>query len=330
MLDTLVTGWNWYNGTVESLHSKGWSGLSDGWISARQILPKSITNASAMKFRLAFGSDADSSDIGLALDDFSIYDAPPDIGVSLIDSFADRCQYLNPHKVTVTIRNFGINPVKKENPVIVGFDFNQVHMETDTFNLANDLLPGQTVKHTFSTTINNDTPGNYNITAYTLVEDDPGFYGKINDTLSLDFEVLARPFTMLTDTISTREPDTVFIRPFYSASYDYLWNDLSTGPVYDVKRDGWYHVLVTDARGNGCTSYDSSYVELLFNDVGIQSLLSPYDDCGLSKSENIQVRIRNFGTDSMPAGTKVGLGYILNTGLPVRDTLVLYLSAEFQ
>jgi hypothetical protein len=323
LLDTLVTGWQWYNGTVQAIHSKGWSGLSDGWITARQILPKSITNASAMKFRLAFGSDADSSDIGLALDDFSIYAAPPDIGVSLIDSFANRCQYLNPHKVTVTIRNFGINPVKKENPVIAGFDFNQVHMETDTFQLANDLLPGQTIRHTFSKTVNNDTPGNYNITAYTLVEDDPDFYGKSNDTLSLDFEVLARPFTMLTDTISTREPDTVFIRPFYSNTYDYLWNDLSTGPVYDVKHDGWYHVLVTDARGNGCTSYDSSYVELLFNDVGIQSLLSPYDDCGLSKSENIKVRIRNFGTDSMPAGTKVGLGYILNAGVPVRDTLIL-------
>ena len=83
------------------------------------------------------------------------------------------------------------------------------------------------------------------------------------------------------------------------------------------------HVLVTDARGNGCTSYDSSYVQLLFNDVGVESLLSPYNDCGLSKNENIQVRIRNFGTDSIPSGTKVGLGYILNTGIPVRDTLVL-------
>ena len=276
-----------------------------------------------MKFRVAFASDADSSDIGLALDDFSIFVAPPDIGVSLIDSFANRCQYLNPHKVTVTIRNFGLNPVKKENPVIVGYDFNQVHMETDTFNLANDLLPGQTIRHTFSKSVDDDTPGIYNITAYTLIEDDPYFYGNINDTLSLDFEVLARPFTLLTDTISTREPDTVFIRPFYSDTYDYLWNDLSTGPVYDVKHDGWYHVLVTDARGNGCSSYDSSYVQLLFNDVGVESLLAPYNDCELSKNENVRVKIRNFGTDSIPSQTKVGLGYILNNGVPVRDTLVL-------
>ncbi len=55
----------------------------------------------------------------------------------------------------------------------------------------------------------------------------------------------------------------------------------------------------------------------------IESLISPSNDCGLSKNENIHVRIRNFGTDSIPAGMKVGLGYIMNNGVPVRDTLVL-------
>jgi len=323
LLDTLVPGLNWYNGSIQSLHSQGWSGFTEGWVTARQILPKNITNAPDMKFRLAFGSDADSNDIGLAFDDFSLFVAPPDIGIALVDSFANRCQYLNPHQVTVTIRNFGLNPVKKENPVIVGYDFNQVHMETDTFNLVTDLLPGQTVQHTFSRTVHNDAPGNYNITAYTLIENDPYFYGNNNDTLSLDFEVLANPFTLLTDTISTREPDTVFIRTFYSDTYDYLWNDLSTGTVYDVNHDGWVHVLVTDARGNGCTSYDSSYVQLLFNDVGIESLLSPYNDCGLGKQEYLHVRVRNYGTDSIPSGTKVGLGYILNSEFTARDTLVL-------
>ena len=56
----------------------------------------------------------------------------------------------------------------------------------------------------------------------------PYFYLANNDTLSLDFKVLANPITMMMDTISTREPDTVTIRPFYDPDYDYLWNDLST------------------------------------------------------------------------------------------------------
>ena len=45
-----------------------------------------------MKFRIAFASDADNNDIGFAFDDFGIMNAPPDIGISQIDSFADRCQ----------------------------------------------------------------------------------------------------------------------------------------------------------------------------------------------------------------------------------------------
>ncbi len=323
LLDTLVSGWEWYNGSVQSIHSQGWSGNSEQWKTARQILPGNLTNASSMKFRLAFGSDADSNDIGFALDDFSVLSAPPDIGISSIDSFANRCQYLNPHNVTVTIRNYGLNAVKKENPVIAGYDFNHVHIVTDTFSLVTDLLPGQYAKHTFSIPVNTDTPGDYTISAFTLIEDDPYYYGKPNDTLSVNFEVLARPFTMLTDTISTREPDTVFLRPFYSDNYDYLWNDLNTDPVYDVERDGWYHLLVTDARGNGCTAYDSSYIQLLFNDIGIEGLVSPTNDCGLSKNENIHIRIRNFGTDSIPSGMKVGLGYVLNGNVPVRDTLIL-------
>ena len=323
LLDTLITGWNWYSGSVQALNSRGWSGISGGWITSKLLLPAGITSSPSMKFRMAFASDADSNRTGFAFDDFGIWAAPPDIGVSLIDSFADRCQYLNPDRVTVTIRNYGTNPIKKENPVIAGFDFNQVHMETDTFNLAADLLPGQTVKHTFDRLINAVDPGIYNLTAYTLIEDDPYFYMGNNDSLSLDYEVLADPLTQMMDTISTREPDTVTIRPYYHPDYDYLWNDLSTQSTYQVEEAGWYKVKVTATRGNGCASYDSTYVRLLFNDTGVDSLIHPFSNCGLGNEEHIQVSIRNFGTDSIPAGQKITVSFELNGGVPVSDTLTL-------
>jgi hypothetical protein len=323
LLDTMITGWNWYTDSVYALNSGGWSGNSQGWITASQILPKAITNASAMKFRLAFASDPDSSDIGFAFDDFSIKTAPPDIGVTQIDSFADRCQYLNPNLVTVNIRNFGLNPLKKDDLIIVGFDFNQVLMETDTFQLAADLLPGQNIKHTFNKPVDAISPGDYNLKAYTLIEADPYFYQGNNDTLSLNFKVLPNPITMLLDTISTREPDTVTIRPFYDSRYDYLWNDMSTGSTYDVEHSGWYKVKVTATRYNGCISYDSTYVRLLFNDTGIDSLIFPYNHCGLGKDEYLKVRIRNFGTDSIPAGQKIALAYKLDGNPVPADTLLL-------
>jgi hypothetical protein len=322
LLDTVIAGWPWYTGNVAALHTRGWSGNTQGWVMERQILPKKITNAPVMKFRLAFASDADSNAIGIALDDFSIKTAPPDIGVSGIIGFADRCQNLNPDQVTVAIRNFGINALRKNDPVIVGFSLNQVHVDTDTFLLAGDLLPGQTINHTFGKKVSVSEPGDYNLSAYTLSESDPYFYGGNNDTLSLDFTVFPNPLTRLEDTISTRQPDTLIIRPFYDADYNYVWNDLSTAPTYHVQHAGLYTVSVT-SKSHGCTSRDSSFVELLFNDAGIDSLIYPYNHCGLGKNDFVQVRIRNFGTDSIPAGQIITMAFRLNGGPLISDTLLL-------
>lgn len=322
-LDTTMGIWSWYTGTVQALQSRGWTGNSNGFTTPRILLPKAVTTAPSMKFRMAFGSDADTSNIGFAFDDFSISVAPFDIGISAVDSFADRCQYLNPNTVTVQVKNLGVNPVKKNETIMVGYDLNHSHKQTSTFTLASDLLPGQTVKHTFTVPVDVRNPGMYNLTAYTLSETDPYYYVTNNDTLSVDFQVFPNPLTQLVDTISTRMPDTVVIKAFYDPDYDYLWNDLSTGTTLDVEKGGLYTVKVTDARGNGCISYDSTYVKLLFNDTGIDSLFSPYNHCGLSKEEYLRVRIRNFGNDGIPGGEKIAVGYRLNGGEPVSDTLLL-------
>jgi hypothetical protein len=322
-LDTLMGIWDWYTDNVNVLQTRGWTGNSHGWTAPRILLPKAITDAPLMKFRMAFGSDADSSNIGFAFDDFGISVAPIDIGVTAIDSFADRCQYLNPGEVTVNIKNFGVNPVKKDEHVVVGYDLNKLHMQTDTFSLASDLLPGKTMKYTFPVPVDVRNPGSYNLRAYTLVEEDPFYYEGNNDTLSLDFEVLPNPFTLLIDTIATRMPDTVVIRPFYDPDYDYLWNDLTTGTTFAVEEGGLSTVRVTDARGNGCISYDSTYVKLLFNDTGVDSLLYPFNHCGLGKAEYLRFRIRNFGNDGIPAGEKIAVGFVLNETTTVSDTLQL-------
>jgi hypothetical protein len=323
LLYTLITGWNWYNDSIDALNSRGWSGNSQGWVTAQLILPAHITNEPIMKFRTVFASNQEINNLGFAFDDFSIASAPPDIGVYQIDSFADRCQYINPDRLTVTIKNFGINPLKENDTIIVGFNFDQNPVAIDTFKLTAELLPGQTFKHTFNEKVDVTMPGSYSITAYTLIEDNPYFYLSNNDTASVEFEVLANPLTQLIDTIQTRIPDTVVIVPFYDPDYDYLWHDSTTSSTYNVQHDGWHYVTVTDARGNGCSSNDSTYVELLFNDVGVDSLIYPYNHCGLSNQEYLSVRIKNFGTDSIPANEKITVAYEFDFGPPVIDTLVL-------
>ncbi|MBN2482074.1 MAG: T9SS type A sorting domain-containing protein [Bacteroidales bacterium] len=318
--------WNWYNTTVTALGTMGWSEINtSGWKTVRQILPESLLYENKVKFRLKWASDEENTYRGMAFDNFKVYSAPPDIGIVAIDSFASRCLYLNPDTVAVTIENLGINPLYANDTVIVGFDFNGRHVRTDTILLADDLLPGQTLEHTFDAAIDVSAPGLYNITTYTLTEDDPYFYLSNNDTLSLDFEVYSNPtVTMLGDTIRTHMPDTVILRPYYDDDYDYWWAyDGSTDAVFHVPEGGMYQVRVTDARGNGCVSEDSAYVELLFNDVGVDSLLYPVNHCGLGTSEHMVIRVRNYGTDSIAEGSRIAVAFELNGGQPVRDTIVL-------
>ena len=112
--------------------------------------------------------------------------------------------------------------------------------------------------------------------------------------------------------------------PYYDPRYAYLWQPgNSTDSVSIQPRDGWYYLTVTDVGGNGCSSIDSSYVELLFNDVGIDSLIAPVSDCKLDSAEYLTVRIKNFGTDSIAAGENIVVAYVFEGGPPVLDTLTL-------
>jgi hypothetical protein len=117
--------WEWYENYVTALKNIGWSGNTAGWKTAKTLLPASLNTQPRVKFRVLWQSDADTSYRGIAYDDFKIYTAPYDIGVSTIDDFATRCEGLNPDQLTVTIRNYGINSLKINDTIVVGFSFNR-------------------------------------------------------------------------------------------------------------------------------------------------------------------------------------------------------------
>jgi hypothetical protein len=324
ILDTIMPNWHWYNDTIQTLDSRGFSGTTEGqWNQAGIILPRNLTESPLMKFRMAFASDGVNNSTGFAFDNFSIFKAPMDIGATVIEDFTDACQYINPDSLTITITNFGINSIEETDTIIAGFDLNNTKVVIDTFHVSEVILPGQTFQHTFSKPVDAILPGAYVLSAYTLSEDDPWFYAGNNDSTGRNFIVFPAPTVNLFDTIQTREPDTVVISPFFHPDYDYLWHDNSTLREYHVSDDGWHVVTVTATRGNGCYLKDSTYVELLFNDAGAENLIYPVNHCGLTKNEFLTVRIKNFGTDSINSGQKIAVAYQMNGGLTVSDTLKL-------
>jgi archaellum component FlaF (FlaF/FlaG flagellin family) len=222
----------------------------------------------------------------------------------------------------VWVTNFGYNDLKAADTMIIGYDFESEAAVIDTFLLSADLIPGDSALFTVPTGFDVTAPGAYQIKAYTLIEDDPFFYVINNDTTSKSFTIWQNPITGLADTISSREPDTLSIEPVFDADYSYLWDDMTTTPTYDVDEPGTLYLTVTESV-HGCQTYDSVFIELLFNDVGIDQIISPVSDCELGTAENVQVQIRNFGTDSLIIGEKVKVYYELNGSPAVADSVIL-------
>jgi hypothetical protein len=303
---TYGAGWGWLPDTVEALQSRGWTGLNN-WTTVKALLPEDLDTVSKVKFRYYFRSDAANSQAqGFAFNDFELFAAPKDVGVSSVLAPIDACQGVNTTTVSVRVKNYGYNTMAAVDSLIVGVDFESDQPVIDTIILTGNLAPGDSVDVLVNTDINIAAAGTYNITAYTLIEDDPWYYQANNDTATYSFDVWQNPIVSLADTIGSRQPDTVTVVPTYVdwvPGFTYLWDPGAvTDSIYNVSAHGFgdtiYKVLVTEPA-HGCQTLDSVNVLLLYSDVGVDSLLSPATTCELSPNEQIEVRIRNFGTDSV-------------------------------
>lgn len=317
----------WYDDFIEAIGDTGWTGNSSGWQNYKQILPTSIVNEPNIKFRIKFASDAANPLPGVAVDDLRLYVAPVDVGVVAVDSTTDDCQYSNPEYTTVTIRNFGVDPLEPDDTLIVGINNAGTDFIVDTFLVASLVNPGNELTHTMTKSIDNNNVGSHQLTAFTLSDTDPYFYFTNNDTLIKTYEIWQNPVTDLVDTISSRLPDTVVIYPNVQPEYSFYWYEensgrTSTNTSFDVDVPGTVYVTVTESD-HGCQTFDSVYIELLFNDVGIDSIIWPQSSCELSSDENIQLQVKNFGTDSLIVDDKIYLYYEFNGQPVVSDSLIL-------
>ena len=322
------TAWNWAIHQVDALGSAGWSGLHE-WTNVKAMVPVEADTNSRVKFRLYWRTDEETAKPqGFAFNNFAVYPAPYDIGVSSVVSPVDAClNEVNPTS-QVYITNYGYNTLPAGEPVIVGIDFGANEAVIDTLNLQQELEPGDSVLLTVESNIAVSEAGTYFLTAYTLIEDDPWFYNKNNDSTTIAIQVWPLPDAMLVDTIQSRTPNTVVIRANSDAGLSYIWSEisitdtLSTADTLKVPGPGFYHLTVTESV-HGCKNYDTTYVELLYNDVGIEQIVSPSTSCELSSDEQVVLRVKNFGTDSLISGDVIILNFSLLGENTIRDTITL-------
>ncbi|HEY4282810.1 MAG TPA: hypothetical protein VGM62_07050 [Chthoniobacterales bacterium] len=58
------------------------------------------------------------------------------------------------------------------------------------------------------------------------------------------------------------------------------------------------------------------------NDLSIVKITSPVSGCGLTATENVTVRVFNYG-NTLPAGTSFNISYTINAGAPVTELITL-------
>lgn len=181
---------NWYNRNSISAspggQSEGWSGTgvngSGGWVRAERELD-GLGGVSGVVFRVAFAADNFLSFDGVAIDNFEIFQKPPQNARAFeILSPVSGCGLSAASPIEVAFINEGSAAITS---IDLNFqvDTNAVITETLTGNFA----PGDTVFYTFTGTANAAAPGIYDVAFWTSLTADTV---NVNDSLFMEVKAV--------------------------------------------------------------------------------------------------------------------------------------------
>ena len=319
------THWNWYTGKfAEALEADGWSGQSNGWITAKHLLPAELINKDNVQFRFKFMADKVNNQFdGVAVDDIKIYEAPHDIGVVDILAPFTACELDANQRFTLRLRNYGLRSMQAGDTIRIGYHIErsgEIQAAGETISLTQPFPAGSTRDFTLTEEFDFSASGEYQTTVYTI-ETDPFFYHPVsNDTLYRLIRV-NKPVVELGPDISTVRPDTVILRAYSGVGgYDYLWQDNSTDSIFHVNTQGTYYVRVTNDLG--CITSDTIRITELIADVGVNELVAPYSACELGTDVPVRIIIKNFGTDTAEVNDTIFIYREINS-VVLADTLVM-------
>jgi hypothetical protein len=141
---------NWYDNNMNCSATDGWNGNSNGWKKAemKNLASLGLAGQSYVQFRFVFCADAIIQVDGFSMDDFCIEIPQPfDAGVPAINSPVGFAPAGSCQPVTVTLENFGLNPLTSLNL------YYQVTSGGSTTNYGpfpwtGNLVPGSSVQVT--------------------------------------------------------------------------------------------------------------------------------------------------------------------------------------
>lgn len=318
--------WNWYNSSsIPALNAfgttVGFTDTSSGWLTAQRFL-LNAGNVPLVKFRFVFAADSVNQGKGVAIDNFSIFNIPPDAGAVGVLAPDSSCFLGASEKITVALKNYGLDTIESGTIFQAGYFVNGVPASHESFQVLHAWLPQDTIHATFFNAVNMADSGDYYIKAYTQLPEDNNLfaYPGNNDTsesVVVNFKI--ENFSLGMD-FGSLQPDTIVLDagPGWAS---YLWSTGATTQTTGIPDAGIYHCTVHNQWG--CSKSDTIQVFLSAVNLIPDSLISPVTSCSFNSNMPVIVHINNTGNDTLSAGSNFTASLYFENNLLVVDTINL-------
>jgi hypothetical protein len=249
----------------------------------------------------------------------SIFVNTTDLYVIQLMNPVTACENSSMVQPIIRVYNNSGNAILAGETIRFNFSVNEGNVYTDIVTVNSDFI-GESYRN-FTLTSNYDfsDTGNYNIRAWLSFMNDANNF---NDSISTTIRTKGYPDVEFEqDTIFTLNADTiVFDAGDNFASY--LWQNGSTNQTFNVITEKSSLYAVTVSNEDGCGE-DSDSVYVFAYDISVEDLNKPQNSCELSENQQIRVKLKNVGKDSLYIGDVIPARYRVNESSWVTESIPL-------
>ncbi len=216
----------------------------------------------------------------------------------------------------VSITNHGSYKWEPGQEITLGLIVHEEDTIEEIMTVSADIEIDSSAEYTFLTPIDLSQIRSYDLSAYNKVEGDDSTF---NDTSHASIDIFG--ITAIDLGADTTVRALTYILDAGAGNDSYLWQDGSTLRTLTIDTTGWYSVTVQ--QGTRCASTDSVHMTLLVPDITIGRITNLDNSCQLSATENLDILLRNTGSDALISGDTIAFTYQVNAGTLTPDTLFL-------
>ncbi len=254
-----------------------------------------------------------------ATDQLNVYTY--NVAASSLLAPVSQCELSNSETVNFDIINNSLDTLLIGETIDVSYILNSGSLISESFNLADTLLPDETVNYTFIQQADLSVNQVHELKVFAK---HASHEVETDDTLTINVDY-QKPVFDLGAEVNTENAQYTIDAGTYTS---YLWFDASTNQTYivdvnDQNPNHYYAVTVTNSYG--CSADDS--IQVTFNaspDLKVANMITPESGCWIeTETYPVHISITNSGIINLNSGTSFSVGYKIDNGTAVTETVSL-------